>query len=66
MIGVAMQSNANTAVVPLQDIIGLGSEARMNIPGTTGGNWRWRFTWDQFTQEMKTRMRRLTEETGRL
>jgi 4-alpha-glucanotransferase len=66
MIGMAMKSKANTAIVPLQDILGLGSSARMNIPGTTGGNWRWRFTWDQFTPEMKRRMRRLAEETGRI
>ena len=66
MIGVAMKSKANTAIVPLQDILGLGSSARMNIPGTTGGNWRWRFTWDQLTPEMKARMRRLAEQTGRI
>ena len=66
MIGVAMKSKANTAVVPMQDIIGLGSAARMNVPGTTGGNWRWRFTWDMLTPEMKRRMRKLAEETGRI
>jgi len=66
MIGVAMKSMANTAVIPMQDVIGLGSSARMNIPGTTGGNWRWRFTGDQFTPEMKARMRRMAEETGRI
>ena len=66
MMGVAMKSKANTAVVPMQDILGLGSSARMNIPGTTSGNWRWRFTWDQFTPEMKARMRRLAEQTGRI
>ena len=66
MIGVAMKSKANTAVVPLQDIFGLGTEARMNVPGTTGGNWRWRFTWDMLTPEMKHRMRTLAESTGRV
>jgi 4-alpha-glucanotransferase len=65
MIGVAMKSKANTAVIPLQDIMGLGTAARMNVPGTTGGNWRWRFTWDMLTPEMKHRMRKLAEESGR-
>jgi len=37
-----MSSVANTAIVPMQDILGLGSEARMNLPGTSSGNWKWR------------------------
>jgi 4-alpha-glucanotransferase len=37
-----MASVADTAVVPVQDLLGLGSEARMNRPGTASGNWRWR------------------------
>lgn len=40
-------SVANTVVIPMQDLLNLGSEARMNIPGTTGGNWQWRFDWEQ-------------------
>ncbi|HEX9052657.1 MAG TPA: 4-alpha-glucanotransferase, partial [Anaeromyxobacter sp.] len=36
-------SVADTAIVPLQDVLGLGSEARMNVPATLGRNWRWRF-----------------------
>jgi 4-alpha-glucanotransferase len=36
-------STAKMAIVPLQDILGLGTEARMNIPGTATGNWGWRF-----------------------
>jgi len=53
----AFRSNANTAIVPLQDIMGLGSEARMNVPGVTGGNWQWRFTWDMLTPERIDRLR---------
>ncbi len=60
LIALAFQSNANTAIVPLQDVMGLGSEARMNIPGKEGGNWRWRFTWDMLTPEMKARLKELT------
>ncbi|HEY7751673.1 MAG TPA: 4-alpha-glucanotransferase [Ignavibacteriaceae bacterium] len=47
LIRVAYASTANIVIIPLQDILGLGSEARMNFPSTTGGNWTWRFTWDQ-------------------
>jgi 4-alpha-glucanotransferase len=39
-------SRAALAVLPLQDVLGLGSEARMNTPGTADGNWTWRFRWD--------------------
>ena len=43
-IRAALASVADTAIVPLQDVLGLGSEARMNLPGRARGNWRWRFT----------------------
>jgi 4-alpha-glucanotransferase len=42
-IRAVLASVADTAVIPLQDALGLGSEARMNLPGTLSGNWRWRF-----------------------
>jgi len=42
MIRLALASVADTAIVPLQDVLGLGNEARMNLPGTASGNWRWR------------------------
>lgn len=47
LIRCAYRSPAATAIVPMQDVLGLGSEARMNVPGTAKGNWEWRFTWDQ-------------------
>jgi 4-alpha-glucanotransferase len=46
LIRLASQSVADMAVFPLQDVLGLGPEARMNMPGTAFGNWNWRFTWD--------------------
>ncbi len=49
MIGTAMESRANLAIVPLQDFLKLGSEARMNTPGTANGNWRWQFRWEQLS-----------------
>ena len=65
LIALAFRSNANTAVIPLQDIMGLGTEARMNVPGVTGGNWRWRFTWNMLTDSMKKRLRELTVSSHR-
>jgi 4-alpha-glucanotransferase len=56
MIALACKSKANTAVFPLQDLMGLGTEARMNVPGVMGGNWRWRFTWDQLSPDLMRRM----------
>lgn len=52
LIRTAYQSPADMVVIPLQDILRLGSEARMNFPGKLGGNWAWRFTWDQVPYEL--------------
>lgn len=65
LMAVGMRSKANTFVAPLQDVLGLGSEARMNVPGVPGGNWRWRFTWDQLTPAMESRLLELTKNSGR-
>lgn len=64
-IRVALRSAADTAVVPMQDVLGLGSEARMNIPGRTVGNWCWRFTPDMLTEGIKARLKELTALSGR-
>ena len=58
-------SVANTAIIPLQDLIGLGSEARMNIPGTAFGNWGWRFTWDMVAPDIASKVREQLECYGR-
>jgi 4-alpha-glucanotransferase len=55
LIQAALGSVANLAVIPMQDILELGSEARMNTPGTTVGNWKWRFQWDQLPNERANR-----------
>ncbi len=47
LIRTAYASVANIVIIPMQDILELGGEARMNFPGKLGGNWTWRFTWDQ-------------------
>jgi 4-alpha-glucanotransferase len=43
MIRAVLASVADVAIVPLQDVLGLGSAARMNLPGTVSGNWKWRY-----------------------
>lgn len=64
-IRLALTSAADTAVIPMQDILGLGSEARMNTPGKAQGNWCWRLTRDILTEEVKSRLKRLTALSGR-
>jgi 4-alpha-glucanotransferase len=65
LIGLALRSNANTAIYPLQDLLGLGSTARMNIPGREQGNWSWRFRWEQLSPDIEHRLHRMTCEAGR-
>lgn len=60
------RSRAKTSIFPVQDILGLGTEARMNIPGTTSGNWEWRLRAGQLTDKTLERLHELTSATGRL
>lgn len=64
-IRLAFMSAADTAIIPMQDVLGLGSDARMNLPGRAEGNWCWRFTPDMLTEEIKNRLRELTNLSGR-
>jgi 4-alpha-glucanotransferase len=64
-IRLALMSVADTVVTPMQDIMGLGSAARMNLPGTTEGNWCWRFLPEMLTDEIKGRLKELTTVYGR-
>jgi 4-alpha-glucanotransferase len=66
LIRLALMSVARIAVIPLQDILGIGSEGRMNTPGRTSGNWGWRFTQAMLTPELTSRLAELTEASGRL
>jgi 4-alpha-glucanotransferase len=54
-----LSSVADLAIIPLQDLLGLGTEARMNLPGTAKGNWRWRFRAEELTPELATRLREM-------
>ena len=65
LIKLALQSSADIAVIPFQDVIGLGSKGRMNFPGTIEGNWEWRFTWDQVGPAPANRLYELTAMYGR-
>ncbi len=65
MIGLAMHSAARTAVVPVQDVLGLPAEYRMNLPGSGEGNWEWRLEPGALSGEVAASLRRVTEESGR-
>ena len=60
-----LMSVADTAIIPLQDFIRSGSEARMNVPGTAFGNWGWRFTWDMVAHDLACHVRDQVECYGR-
>ncbi len=59
LIRAAYASVADIIIIPMQDILNLGSEARMNFPGKLGGWWTWRFTWDQVQQNLAAHYREL-------
>lgn len=65
LIEAAFESPARLAIVPLQDLLELGSDARMNVPGTVGGNWQWRFDWSQVTPERVAWWREMNRKSGR-
>jgi len=66
MIRAVWASVAGWVLTPLQDVLGLGNEARMNLPGTTEGNWRWRVTEGQLTQALAAKLHNLSFIYGRL
>lgn len=66
LVRLAMQSRSRLSVVPAQDILGLGNEARMNAPGTVGDNWSWQAPADAFDDGLASRVREVVAATGRL
>jgi 4-alpha-glucanotransferase len=66
MIRLALGSVGDLALIPLQDVLGLGQEARMNYPGKAEGNWEWRFSADMLTHDISARLREITELYGRV
>jgi len=66
LMRLAWSSTAALAMAPLQDLLNLGKEGRMNVPGRADGNWRWRVTEDKLSDSAFQRLRDLTEESRRL
>ena len=64
-IRLALASVGDVAIVPMQDVFGLGSEGRMNTPGRAGGNWGWRYTPGMLTVDLAKRLGELTTVYGR-
>ena len=60
-----LSSPADTVILPLWDILGLGNEARMNTPGVADGNWSWRMNTSMLTDEIKNMLRNMTNDSGR-
>lgn len=65
LIRCALESVARLSIIPMQDILMLGSEHRMNTPGTEQGNWTWRFIWDQLNEDLTRKLAHLTALYGR-
>ena len=65
LIRLAWASVADTAIAPLQDVLGLASEHRMNLPGEGEGHWAWRFGWDMVRPEHAEQLATLTRLYGR-
>ena len=65
LVRLALSSRARLSIVPVQDLLGLGSEARMNTPGRVRGNWSWRMEEGALTSTLAERLRRATAEAGR-
>ncbi|MGQ0441823.1 MAG: 4-alpha-glucanotransferase, partial [Methylophilaceae bacterium] len=65
LVKMALASNANLAIIPMQDILALGARSRMNTPGTIGDNWIWRFDWAQNNAELKQKLTLAIQQSGR-
>jgi len=65
LVRAALASVARLAVLPLQDLLELGSEQRMNTPGVPGDNWSWRFNAEQLSDALAARLHRLVDMYGR-
>jgi 4-alpha-glucanotransferase len=66
MVELALSSRAGLAIIPAQDVLGLGREARMNSPGESRGNWTWQLAQGELTPDLAARLRAAVERSGRL
>jgi 4-alpha-glucanotransferase len=65
MIRLALSTPSDTAIIPVQDVLGLGPEGRMNLPASTAGNWEWRLGEDALDPALAARLLELTRAHGR-
>ena len=65
LIQAALKSVSQLAIIPLQDILSLNGEHRMNVPGTIEGNWIWQFDWEMFDEQSVNKLKKLNELYGR-
>ena len=65
MIRTAFATNSKIAIAPMQDFLGLGSEARINVPGTSANNWRWRVQDAQLSDALCAEVAAMVETAGR-
>jgi len=65
LIDMALESNAQLAIIPMQDVLALDSSHRMNTPGTSTGNWHWRFNWQQLSELQKKTFAEAIARTNR-
>lgn len=65
-IRLAWSSSATLALTPLQDLLNLGGDARMNVPGLADGNWRWRVTEETLSEDAFRWLKELTKNSHRL
>ena len=66
LLSMALASRSIAAIIPMQDVLGLGRSARMNMPGVPSGNWRWRLQMGMLRKRDAARLRKLASTTGRL
>ena len=66
LIEMTLAAKPETAIIPMQDYLALGAEARINTPSTLGQNWTFRFTEKDFSKECAEKIRRMTEESQRI
>ncbi len=66
MVSSVLHSIAFLAIIPMQDVLGLGHEARMNLPGTMEKNWSWQFQWEQLTDDITSKYQQLLQASHRI
>jgi 4-alpha-glucanotransferase len=65
LIRAALDSVAGLTIIPMQDLLALGGEHRMHMPGSVGNNWQWHFDWDQVPDDLPGRLHELVTQSGR-